>query len=416
MSGYIGMHGLRPTEWVVFEAPKGKAPLKASLSGPFKVLDREDAPFDPCRCWLLDGTGLLNDYCPRVQTISHQELPGGYKVRLLTLQEVHETFLDKIVRLEALTFQDVARKSVEPVLADFPVKNLDKELLSIALLAKPLLDQIDSERCQLKISKRLAAIHPAEREEVVSMILLLMSNTDLFGRVDIIIDAIDVITSIWRFKRREVMELAQPWLEKIEYFTSRTNLLRVIQKIPVKERGVARLASRLFEKGDPIDHPSSMMQALLAIRMEEREAVVDFTLRLLNNIDHNDYADRYRLLQMIHDIPSADRERLVEETLQLADGAKTLQERLWWLSLAPTTSMDQRVELLSQARPLLEGITNIHVQLYILRSIQNLPEDKRMAVISEALPECRNRSSGYERVAILRSVLAGIIGTAFAYQ
>lgn len=99
MSSPIGRYSLMPGQWVTFGHDK-KSVSEAQV-GPFKVINRDDAFFDTCRCFLMNVEGKLVDYCPRMDMLGPKFLPNGYNVKVISEEEMTKNFDGKMEELQS---------------------------------------------------------------------------------------------------------------------------------------------------------------------------------------------------------------------------------------------------------------------------------------------------------------------------
>ncbi|NBO24443.1 MAG: hypothetical protein EBU93_04315 [Chlamydiae bacterium] len=105
LNSVINRFELQPGQWITFE--DFQKPIPNQLQGPFKVINRNDAMLDPCRCFLMNLEGNLLDYCPRLSTLADAELPFTYFVRVQKIEKISEQLGEK--------FQIVQEYAIEHV-------------------------------------------------------------------------------------------------------------------------------------------------------------------------------------------------------------------------------------------------------------------------------------------------------------
>ncbi len=79
-SSPIGKYDLQPGQWVILYSKK-----RAQM-GPFQVLSRgENYTFEPCRYFVMNMSGNLLNYYPRMNQLHSQDV-SSYEVRLIDFQ------------------------------------------------------------------------------------------------------------------------------------------------------------------------------------------------------------------------------------------------------------------------------------------------------------------------------------------
>ena len=94
----IDRHSLMPGQWVAFSHEEKE--LKKELQGPFKVINRDDAMMDYCRCFLMNVEGKLMDYCPRMGMLGLKDLPWGYTVKVYSKERIAQELGEKLESIQ----------------------------------------------------------------------------------------------------------------------------------------------------------------------------------------------------------------------------------------------------------------------------------------------------------------------------
>lgn len=309
---------------------------------------------------------------------------------------------DQALRLDRACLGRINRRFILGSLVQIPFEERENVAAHVhRFVSQSALSTELKEKHLLNLLQIISSVSPDEREGIVTQTLRVSECIrSLKGCLAFLEEIVKIKPELRAEAVTQAMRLLDRTIIHADRYRNQHLVLKALQSIPPREW--TEIVTQTLCLLDPSDIPFAMgsaMEILAAVPLNERESAIAQTLRLYNG---RVSAYKYTILQRILHIPSDEREAASNQILRYVGNVQ--DESVRHSLIIQLLCLDDRNSIIDQAVRLACNHIDEPFRPVILGELVNIPADEREAVVSQTIRATTPETGLEDTSVILRDI------------